>query len=73
MHAATTVIYYNNSYKLTDRLQSEDRAHRIGQAHPVNYIDLIAEDTIDEDVVTALIEKKDVARVIMGDKDKEWL
>ena len=42
LHAARTVIYYYNSFKLVDRIQSEDREHRIGQEHPVNYIDLIA-------------------------------
>ena len=29
--AANTVIYYSNGYDLEKRLQSEDRAHRIGQ------------------------------------------
>ncbi|HBP65143.1 MAG TPA: hypothetical protein DD730_12915, partial [Desulfosporosinus sp.] len=29
--AASTVIYYSNNYELEVRLQSEDRAHRIGQ------------------------------------------
>ena len=28
---ASTVIYYSNNYDLEKRLQSEDRAHRIGQ------------------------------------------
>ena len=28
---ANTVIYYSNGYDLEKRLQSEDRAHRIGQ------------------------------------------
>tara|TARA_R100000234_G_C4973243_1_gene167289 strand:- start:181 stop:957 length:777 start_codon:yes stop_codon:yes gene_type:complete len=31
LSAASTVIYYSNSYDLENRLQSEDRAHRIGQ------------------------------------------
>jgi SNF2 family DNA or RNA helicase len=54
LHAARTVIYFNNSFKLTDRLQSEDRAHRIGQEHPVLYIDLVATDTVDERIVDSL-------------------
>lgn len=73
LHAARTVIYYNNSFKLSDRLQSEDRAHRIGQAHPVNYIDLVAEDTIDENVVKALVKKHDIATRVLGDAVREWL
>ncbi len=71
--AARTVIYYSNSYKLGDRLQSEDRAHRIGQEHPVQYIDLIAQNTVDERIVQALKAKKDIASIITGDKLKEWL
>lgn len=73
LHAATTVIYYNNSFKLTDRLQSEDRAHRIGQHHPVYYIDIVAEDTVDEKIVNALRDKLDVASIVTGDKLKEWI
>lgn len=41
--ASHTVVYYSNNYDLEIRLQSEDRAHRIGQNHKVTYIDLIAE------------------------------
>ena len=40
--ASHTVIYYSNSYDLEIRLQSEDRAHRIGQKEKVTYVDLIS-------------------------------
>lgn len=73
LHAANTVIYYNTGYKLTDRLQSEDRAHRIGQKNPVNYIDLVAQETIDEGIVDALVGKQEVAAKILGDRIKEWI
>ena len=62
--AASTVLYYSNSFSLHDRLQSEDRAHRIGQKRSVTYIDLIARDTIDERVVDVLKNKRDVASLI---------
>lgn len=71
--AATTVIYYNTNFKLAERLQSEDRAHRIGQEHPVTYIDIVAEGTIDEHIVRALRDKLDLASIITGDKLKEWI
>jgi SNF2 family DNA or RNA helicase len=64
--AASTVIYYSNGYDLEKRLQSEDRAHRIGQKKSVTYIDLIAEKTIDEKIVKALRKKIDIASQIMG-------
>ena len=46
--AANTVIYYSNGYDLEKRLQSEDRAHRIGQQKSVTYVDLICDVTVDE-------------------------
>ena len=71
--AATTVVYFANSFDLAVRMQSEDRAHRIGQNHHVTYIDLIAEGTIDERIVDALRNKMDIASVVMGEEIKEWL
>lgn len=71
--AATTVVYYSNDFSLETRLQSEDRAHRIGQKTNVTYIDLEATDTVDRRIVTALREKKDVAVAITRDPKEEWL
>ena len=71
--AANTVIYYSNGYDLEKRLQSEDRAHRIGQKKSVTYIDLIAEKTVDEKIVKALRKKIDIASQIMGEELKEWI
>ena len=70
---ANTVIYYSNGYDLEKRLQSEDRAHRIGQTKNVTYIDIIAEDTIDEKIVEALRSKIDIASQVMGEELKEWI
>jgi len=70
---ANTVIYYSNSYDLEKRLQSEDRAHRIGQTKSVTYIDLIAEGTVDEKIVKALLNKQNIANQIMDEEWKEWL
>ena len=71
--AANTVIYYSNSYDLEKRLQSEDRAHRIGQTGSVTYVDLVAEGTIDEKIVKALIAKVNIANEIMGEDLKDWI
>lgn len=65
--AATTVIYYNNSFSGQDRQQSEDRAHRIGQTESVRYVDLVASDTVDERILEILRAKRDTAEVVMGD------
>ena len=70
---ANTVIYYSNGYDLEKRLQSEDRAHRIGQKKNVTYIDIIAEDTIDEKIVEALRDKIDIASQVMGEELRDWI
>ena len=70
---ANTCIYYNSTYKLADRLQSEDRAHRIGQDSSVTYIDIIAQGSIDEKIIQALRTKVDLAQQVMGDSPKEWI
>jgi SNF2 family DNA or RNA helicase len=71
--AATTVIFYSNYYGLETRIQAEDRAHRIGQEHPVTYVDLIGLDTVDGKIVKALREKKKLADMITGDPMGDWL
>jgi len=70
---ANTVIYYSNGYDLEKRLQSEDRAHRIGQKKTVTYIDLICEDTVDEKIVKALRDKINIASEVMGEELKDWI
>ena len=71
--AANTVIYYSNSYDLEKRLQSEDRAHRIGQTGSVTYVDLITENTVDDKIVKSLRNKINIANEIMGEDIKEWI
>tara|TARA_R110000787_G_scaffold141473_1_gene255022 strand:- start:1928 stop:3382 length:1455 start_codon:yes stop_codon:yes gene_type:complete len=71
--AANTVIYYNNSYDLESRLQSEDRAHRIGQEKSVTYIDLVSPGTIDEKILEALRSKINLAQTVLGEDFRAWL
>ena len=71
--AANTVIYYSNSYDLEKRLQSEDRAHRIGQTGSVTYVDLVAEKTIDERIIKSLRSKINIANEIMGEDISTWI
>ena len=71
--AASNVIYYSNGYDLEKRLQSEDRAHRIGQKQSVTYVDIIARKTVDEKIVKALRKKINIASAIMGEELKDWI
>lgn len=73
LHAAQTVCYVENDFDLASRQQSEDRAHRIGQLHPVNYIDLVARGSIDSYIIKSLREKVDISNQITGDRVREWL
>ena len=71
--AANTVIYYSNGYDLEKRLQSEDRAHIIGQKKPITYVDLISEDTVDEKIVKSLRKKINIASEVLGEELKSWI
>jgi SNF2 family DNA or RNA helicase len=70
---ANTVVYYSNGYDLEKRLQSEDRAHRIGQTKSVTYVDFIAPKTVDEKIVKALRSKMNIANTIMDEDWREWI
>ena len=70
---AGTMIYYNNGYDLEIRLQSEDRAHRIGQEKNVTYIDIVTPNTVDEKILGALRDKIDIAGQVLGEDTKTWL
>jgi SNF2 family DNA or RNA helicase len=71
--AASTVIYYSNNYDLEKRIQSEDRAHRIGQKNKVLYIDLVAKGTVDEKIIQSLRNKVNIAKQISGEELVNWI
>ena len=60
------MIYYSNNFDLEKRLQSEDRAHRIGQVNKVTYVDIICKDTVDEKIVASLLAKQNIAAQVLG-------
>jgi SNF2 family DNA or RNA helicase len=66
-------VYFSNNYDLEIRLQSEDRAHRIGQKNKVTYVDFVCKGTVDEKILTALKNKVDIASQVMGDELKSWI
>ena len=70
---ASTMIYYSNGYDLEKRQQSEARIDRIGQKKPMTYIDIMAEDTIDDKIVKSLRNKVNIATEIMGEEVKAWI
>lgn len=67
---ACTCVYWNNTFRLEDRLQSERRVWRIGQERPVLYVDLLSPKTIDDVIFQALESKVDISKMTMGDIDR---
>jgi hypothetical protein len=73
MTAASTALFYSNSYHLEYRLQAEDRIHRIGQFHPCLYVDIVAPNTVNLPMIHSLRKKIDTADAISGDTYRNWL
>ena len=72
--ACNTVVYYSNNYNLEVRMQSEDRAHRMGQTGTVVYVDIVAKNTLDEAIMKSLINKGQIAAKTLGEEDlRSWL
>lgn len=60
--ASNCCIYYSNSFRFEDRIQSEDRIHRVNQtADKCYYIDLVAKNTIDEVILENLKNKRSLS------------
>ncbi len=70
---AQLLIYYSNFFSLRLRLQSEDRAEAPGKKEGTDIVDIVAEQTIDEDLITALRGKKVLSDMINGDPARMWL
>jgi len=66
--AASYTIYESLSWRYDHYAQSQDRNHRIGQTEAVTYLRLIAADTIEEAILTALERKSALARSLLGDE-----
>lgn len=71
-------VFYSNGFKYSERLQAEDRQHRIGQAQRPVYIDLTAGTGIERRIFDALDKKgnalqrfrREVDKVKKSNKDK---
>lgn len=70
LNEAHHVIFYNNAFKYSERLQAEDRCHRIGQSYPVTYYDIICSSSIDERIDQALATKGSAVRAFKDEIDK---
>ena len=64
--SASIVMFADMDWSPEVHAQAEDRAHRIGQGGTVNVYYYVAEDTIEEDIMDMLDEKRKVIKEILG-------
>ena len=62
--AAVAEIFYQNGYSYANRMQAEDRAHRIGQSRKIVIYDVIIKDTIEESIKKAIERKQNIAAIV---------
>ena len=68
--AGTVAVYYSLDFSYTNYEQSRARIRRIGQTKLGVYIHLVAKDTVDEHIMSALKQKADVAHMLVDDYKK---
>ena len=62
--SATLAVYYSNTFNLEDRLQSEDRIHRIGQTNPCMYVDISSDLAVDKSLIESMARKSSLANFV---------
>jgi SNF2 family DNA or RNA helicase len=67
--AADYVIHMDPWWSPVVEDHASDRAHRIGQRHPVTVYRLVAKDTIEEKIVKLHQEKRDLAGSLLAGSD----
>jgi SNF2 family DNA or RNA helicase len=60
LNEANHVIFYAEGFKYSDRIQAEDRCHRIGQTKRVTYMTLRSESGIEDSIADSLRRKSNV-------------
>lgn len=61
---AQTAIFYSQGFSAEERMQAEDRSHRIGTKTSVLYIDLVMKDSVEEGICQVLDAKKVMATTL---------
>lgn len=69
--AASDTCTIELSWSPSDLAQAEDRVHRIGQKNAVSNYYLLADGTIDDDMMTLIDEKKKIIDMVMDGKETE--
>lgn len=64
------MIFYAQSFKYSERVQAEDRCHRIGQSEPVTYISIWSDSKIEGRIASALRRKGNVLKEFQDEINK---
>jgi SNF2 family DNA or RNA helicase len=67
LHRASTVVFFDRMWNPTKNRQAEDRLHRIGQHNPVQVIDIMARDTVDQGRHQRIANKMSELKALLGD------
>ena len=70
---AETMICYSDGYSLRNRLQWEDRAETLTRRISTGIVDLVAEDTVDEQRVEIQRAKRTLSDMVLRDPPSSWL
>jgi superfamily II DNA or RNA helicase len=70
--AADYVIHLDPWWNPAVEDQAADRAHRIGQDHPVTIYRLVTEDTVEEKIIQLHAEKRDLADSLLEGSDMSY-
>ena len=65
LNKAEVVVFYSTTYSYADYDQARTRVYRMGQLKTVDCIHLVTKNTIDENILTALKNKWDIARFVI--------
>lgn len=69
--AADIVIHYDPWWNVAVQNQATDRAHRIGQKNPVTVYKLIAQNTVEENILRLQEKKSELAEQLLGSEGFE--
>jgi SNF2 family DNA or RNA helicase len=74
LYTAQWEYFYSNDWSLENRLQAEDRGHRIGLKNKLLIFDAYARDcSVEDRLINTLRQHKDVHEMIMGDNPRNWI
>ena len=66
--SASIAFFYTNWFSWAVRDQAESRLHRLGQKRNVHVLDCIAQGSVDETVLEAVLERKSLSEILFGRK-----